>query len=547
VLFSAAALAQAPVTKQSGGDPTFRTKVNVVLVPVVVRDAAGLPVGNLTQEDFQLFDKGKRQTISSFSVLQRGKDAPKIGSGAVAATPGELGPAAGQSLRPERHIVYVFDDLNITFGDLAGLREAALRHFRSGFPVTDRAAIHTFSGRTTLEFTSDETKLEETVIKLRLQPRMGHGAGTPCPDVSYYLADLIINKDDRQALEAVTQQTMACAHLGRVLAQNVAESAARRELFIGEQDTRVSLETLKKAIRLLAQMPGQRLIVLASPGFFAQTSNEISAVGGVLDLAARSNVIVSALDARGLYTKGLMEASRGNSPSNLEQQYYHQSALASGDVLADLAEGTGGTLFHNNNDLTVGFARIAAAPEFSYLLGFSPAALKADGSFHALKIRLPNHKGVRVQARHGYYALKPDRAEDAAAAEIHEAVFSREETRDIPVGVRMQLSKSETGDPRLGVVVKVDVRSLPFRKMNGRNRDSLIVVSVLFDREGGYVAGTRKTVNLALRDETLTHLDSGISAPSDFDVKPGTYLVRVVVREAEGKAMFTYNGWVTVP
>src|SRR5580700_7773831 len=47
---------------------TFRTKVNLVLVPVVVRDGQGRAVGDLHKEDFQLFDRGKPQTISSFSV-----------------------------------------------------------------------------------------------------------------------------------------------------------------------------------------------------------------------------------------------------------------------------------------------------------------------------------------------------------------------------------------------------------------------------------------------------------------------------------------------
>jgi hypothetical protein len=49
-----------------------------------------------------------------------------------------------------------------------------LRHLRE-VPVTDRAAVYTFSGRTTLDFTADKGKLGDSVTKLRVQMDRGHG------------------------------------------------------------------------------------------------------------------------------------------------------------------------------------------------------------------------------------------------------------------------------------------------------------------------------------------------------------------------------------
>src|ERR1700759_5104873 len=82
--------AAAASAQVQGGDFKIQVGVNSVLVPVVVRDAHGRVVGDLTQKDFQLFDQDKARTIVGFTVQKRGTTetlAPKTENGTAPAAP----------------------------------------------------------------------------------------------------------------------------------------------------------------------------------------------------------------------------------------------------------------------------------------------------------------------------------------------------------------------------------------------------------------------------------------------------------------------------
>lgn len=541
------------VTDEPSGRPTFRSDVKIVLVPVVVRNAAGHPVGSLTPDDFQLYDKGKRQRIASFSTFESGNNnnSTRANSGELitgaTALPNSVEPKKTGAQQRRRYVAYVFDNLNTGFANFSALREAAIQHFKPALPPGDLAGIYTFSNRTSLEFTDEAEKLKDAVAKLRERPIVGHGEATPCPNISYYLAhQIVVNKDDR-ALEAATRQTMNCAHLPHPTAQNLAEATAKRGVLIGEQDTQVWIATLRRVIRLLQHRSGQRLIVLASSGFFAQTPEGLKGLTDTLDLAARAEVTISTLDARGVYIPAPADATRSSAPSNIERQYYRDGSLADTAILADLPAGTGGSFFQHDNDLAAGLRQLASPPEFSYVIGFSPLSLKSDGSFHPLKVRLMNRGGLTVQARSGYYAPEDGRSSNLAD-QLDDAVFSREELTGIPLDVASQISRSGTAPRKLSVVAKVQLKPLKYQHRAGRNHDILTVASVVFDEDGGYVEGTRNIVNLMLRNETIGRSDDpGVSVQSNFeDMKPGTYLVRVVVAESGGHAVAAHTVKVLV-
>jgi hypothetical protein len=273
----------------------------------------------------------------------------------------------------------------------------------------------------------------------------------------------------------------------------------------------------------------------------------------LMDRAIRSNVTISSLDARGLYNPSLeADASRPSLPAGImtiRSQYEMQNATANEDALAELADATGGQFFHNDNDLAAGFQRVAAQPEYLYVLGFSPQNLKFDGSYHALKVSLKSPSGLNLQARRGYYspkhAIDP---EEQAKEDIREALFSRDEMRDIPVDLNMQFFKSSAATAKLSVLARVDVKHLRYRKVADRNHNTVTVVSGIFDRNGNFVNGIEKIVDMRWKDQTLENLPaSGISIKSMFDLTPGSYVVRLVVRDTEGQTMAARNGAVQIP
>jgi VWFA-related protein len=539
---------------------TFRTKVNLVLVPVVVRDRQGRAVGDLRKEDFQLFDSGKPQTISSFSVeTLASQTAEPVKAEVAPAVSGEEAPAAlNPADVPKRFVIYFFDDMHISQGDLMQVRIAAGRHIDESLVPTDRAAIFTTSGRTNLDFTDDHAKLRATLNRISPQP-IARATNQLCPDISYYQANLIVNQNDPMALNAAVQDAIACMMLDPTdkaslqIAQSSAQSTASQVFNTGDSESRVSLQSLREAVRRISAMPGQRNIVIVSPGFLT-LADLFQEKTEIIDRAIRANVIINALDARGLYT--IIPGGDASQPSpqsiaggNARSRYQAATALAEEDVLVEMTYGTGGVFFHNNNDLVEGFKRVAARPEFVYVLGFSPQNLKLDGRLHGLKVTLRNSAKLELQARKGYYAPQhlADPAE-MAKQEIQDALFSREELRDIPLVMHTQFFKPSAEEAKLSVLARVDVKHLRFRKENGRNQNDLTVVSGLFDRNGNLVTGNSKTVEMRLKDQTLeSRMNGGITVKSSFDVKPGSYMVRLVIRDSEGQLMAAANGTVDIP
>src|SRR5882762_5602366 len=254
---------------------TFKVRVNLVLVRVVVRDRQGKIVSNLKKEDFQLCDNRKLQTISSFSVeTPETRTASAKASTAAEVSSSSADAAGGKAVvLPQRFVSMVFDDVHLSMEDATFVRDSATRFF-GALAASDRVSLNTTSGQLTQDFTDNHEKLSKALLGILPHSVTGQGFHD-CPDVSYYQADLIVNKVDLQALAVATEDALQCAFNGdatmRAAAQGLAQAAAYRAIAQGDNETEYAYRHLEDVVRRLASMPGQRVLVLVSPGFITST------------------------------------------------------------------------------------------------------------------------------------------------------------------------------------------------------------------------------------------------------------------------------------
>jgi VWFA-related protein len=554
--------------------PTFQLHVerNLVTVKVVVRDRNDRPVGNLHQEDFRLFDGGKPQDILGFTV-EAGN--PKPAPEAVLPTSAPMEkttevPPAPWKIVAQRFVILYFDDFHLEPEGISLTRNSAWRYVNTTLRPQDRVAILTATGKDQLDFTEDREKLHDALFRLAPKPRVP----ITCPEIGSYEA-LLVTQQNPDALAIVHQEAVQCdcaendptidpmkehsaLHIETFdpkpldpclpTAKERAEREAAQIWDLANMQSQYSLQGIEISVRRLAAMPGQRSLVLVSPGFLTQV--QASEIDDITNRALQQDVVISAIDAAGLAPRNMHNFIPGRPDLETRKTTIENfGTIAAQDVMAGLSAATGGVFFHNSNDFDDGFQQAAAVPEVYYVLTFSPPNVMLDGKFHSLRVTLNTPGTFTVQARRGYFASASGLAGQASSLdELKKVVFSQEEIHGLPADVKAQVAPESGSKSKLTVIIHVDVRSLQFRRDADRHVDKLIFHATLFDRDGKYIGAKEASLDLHLKDATLEKfIQSGINATTSFEVAPGTYRVREVVRDTESKEMSALNCVVEVP
>jgi len=568
----------------SSANPTqYQLKVssNLVVVRVVVRDPQGKPVEGLKKEDFRLFDRGKEQNIAQFEeeqALALKSSAPLV------VAPGR----APAPALPKRFLALYFDDLSMSDTDIIDARDAADRYLAGNLDPNERVALFT-SSATLSDFTSDIKQIHQALTRLHAHP---HGAShADCPEISDYQAFEISQNDNpnsSDAWRAVLDEAMMRCHMSAVgdfpagarppqsndvqviglskqptdTTLSEIQALARSVLAQAEIRAQNSFQALGQVANYLAQMPGQRNVIMISPGFFSRTAQY--ELDRIIDRALRAQVVISSLDPRGLallmrqadVTSNYTPSSNSGVIASLNSSESSRE-LAASDVLQEVASGTGGDFFHNNNDLAAGF-RALAGLQGSYILAFAPSDVKPDGRFHALKVTLAEkHSGFHVQARRGYFAPRNEAEAQAQATDsdpemqqaeqIREAVLSKTEVQELPVVLGARLSDLGGDMRRLVLLAHLDAKAFHFHKEGGHNLNTVVFVFAIFNEKNALVTTQERRAHINLPDARLPDLEkAGVDVDMTFELKPGIYRVREVVAESEDHHMTTLSRKIQV-
>jgi len=187
------------------------------------------------------------------------------------------------------------------------------------------------------------------------------------------------------------------------------------------------LAQFRSIVDQLARGRGRRTLVLLSDGFLTTPGKtaytmleayfpDLRSMRGydsmhanmepIFRIATKGNVPIYTIDSRGLYTSPSFDVSRGGTSAAVQPHAdgaLNDAATEEGMTLSEIAAATGGTAFHNSNDLLTGLKRAFADGREYYTLAYVPSNETQDGKFRKIEVRVREKKAL-VSAKRGYWA-----------------------------------------------------------------------------------------------------------------------------------------------
>jgi VWFA-related protein len=221
-----------------------------------------------------------------------------------------------------------------------------------------------------------------------------------------------------------------------------------------------------------------------------------------------------------------------NNPYNQSRTIVPQlpaSVATNQQILAALADGTGGFAIFNTNDLLGGLEKIGREQSDFYILGYVPAETP-EGSCHTLKVKL-NRGGMNVRSRSGYCNARTVNPLDGKPLEkqleLHAAGTNM---GSIHGALQAPYFYTAPNVARVNLAMEIPAESLNFNKEKGKYHANVNILGIAYKPDGSVGAKFNDTVNLDLeKDEWKQFTKVPYRYQNQFDAVPGTYKLTVVL------------------
>jgi VWFA-related protein len=518
---------------------TFTTKTTLVIIDVAVKDKSGKVIENLQQGDFRLTEDGSPQQISVFEFQKLDLDHPPTpearpmvpsDQAAVSVKPGTPQPIIRYQDR--RLVAMLFDFSTMAVAEQIRVQKSALDFIRTGLKPADLVTVmfaSTGPVEVVQEFTDDKDLLETAIKKFRI----GEGS------------DMV---DNLGAGDTSDDNTF---------------SADQSEFDIFNVDRK--FYTIQNAAKLLAGYPEKKALMYFSSGITQSGMDNQAELLKLINVAKKANVAIYPVDARGMTASapGGDATTKSSSGAGLFTTNTSSSGGRGGgrggaandsaqETLSTMAADTGGRLFAEDNNLTLGMQQARDDIGSYYILGYYSTNTKTDGKYRTVNVKLNRSDiaGAKLDYRHGYFAEKEfgKFSQTDKDDQLQEALTLGDPITDLTLAAEVNWFRLARNRYFVPLSVKIPGSEIALAKSKGNAKTELDFIGQLRDNRNQLQGQVADNVKIRLDEQSLAELNSRtIAYDTGFTVPPGSYKLKFLTRENETGKMGTYETSFVIP
>lgn len=536
---------QQKATTPAKDDDVVRITTNLVQIDAVVTKN-GKVVPNLTADDFEIYEDGRQQTITSFAYVSNvSRSVPETGASRESGTnPIPFSPFKRE--QPHRTMALVVDDLGLSAESMNQVRRQLRKFIAEELHPNDLVAVMRTSGELGVlqQFTTDRRLLNRAVDQLRWNfcSRVGIHVFTP----------------------ARSAGTTTCS---------LASS-------------RATLASLRFIIDSMGRLPGRKSLVLLTDDLPRQSQDDLLGDGGLelagddnnapqdaqlpdipysnytealnklAERAIRASVVIYSVDTQSLAITGITAADHLPGDYRTITQRINSILSTRSSLLLTRREGslllarqTGGFQIHNSNSFKLD--TILEDQSGYYLIGYRPSDETFNRRFHHIRAKV-KRSGMSLRTRYGFFGLTEEEVAQrqlTTADLTNLALASPFTAQEIELYVTPFFADYGNDRALIRSFVDLNLRDLAFTVVNGERQASIDVHSVVFGDNGRLVQQLQHVATLRFTEiEYERALSNGFPLSVDLPVKrPGSYQVRVAIRDRTSAKLGSGGGFVSVP